>query len=196
MLYTQIMLQLANYLAKNPKKVLIFDFDETIFTLELPWHIFFDGLVSRLLVLDPNLHEERSIVALEHRAVRQHGDKANQIINDWSREFEKQYLRGVTEHLVLTNFIRERHADFSIFIWTSNTREIIEPILKDAELFELIERTVTADDVQLIKPDPEGFSLIYSDKHALSDYLMIGDSTNDSGAAAAAGIDFFEVKHE
>ncbi|MEX0895942.1 MAG: HAD-IA family hydrolase [Patescibacteria group bacterium] len=190
------MQQFLKYLEKNPKKVLIFDFDETLFTLELPWHIFFNGLVERLQELDPGLHEERSIVALEHRAVRQFGNKANKIINHWSNEFERQYLQGVSEHISLTNFIRKRSAEYDIFLWTSNTRGTVEPILKEVHILSYFQRTVTADDVRMIKPDPEGFDLIRTDNRPLDEFLMIGDSSNDQEAAAAAGIDFFKVDHD
>ena len=53
---------------------------------------------------------------------------------------------------------------------------------------------VARDDVRLLKPSPEGWQHIYGDE-PLSEYLFVGDSANDHGAAVAVGIDYFEIKH-
>lgn len=190
------MKSLTDYLQKHPKKNLIFDFDETLFTLELPWHLYLDGLVERIQTnLEPKLHEERGIVALEHQVVKKHGEQAKQLINQWAAIFEKEHLVGVTEHHSLTNFVREQHDQYQIFLWTSNMQSTVRPILKHEGLLDFFEKLVAKDDVRMIKPDPDGFSLIRSEDEPLENFLMIGDSDNDEGAAKAAGIDFFRVEH-
>lgn len=53
---------------------------------------------------------------------------------------------------------------------------------------------VARDDVRLLKPNPEGWQHIYGNE-SLGEYLLVGDSANDRGAAGAVGIDYFEIKH-
>jgi HAD superfamily hydrolase (TIGR01549 family) len=192
---------LKSYLTTHPKKYLLFDFDQTIFTLILPWEIYIKELTQQLLELDPSLkelHTTHNLNDLENEAVRRHGQKAVQLRHSYSREFEKKYLQGVEEHHEMTKFINEfggaGDVEYKFYLWTSNMRETVEPVLKEHNLLRYFEKLVTKSDVQLTKPEPEGFYKIFDPSHhKKEEFLMIGDSINDKNAAKNAGIDFFSV---
>lgn len=185
---------LQAFLQQHPKQNLIFDFDDTLFTLELPWHTYVDGLVERLAGLDPTLHEFRNIAELEHAAVDRHGDPAVRLIRAWSAQFETEYLEGVKEHAELTAFVRSHRDEYRFFVWTSNMRVSVEPVLERSGLLDLFELLVTKESVRYTKPNPEGFQYIHAGE-PLSEFLFVGDSVNDQQAAAAVGIDFFKIAH-
>ena len=69
----------------------------------------------------------------------------------------------------------------------------VKRALTDMNLTTAINRMVTCDVVVFPKPNPEGFALLRMPNTSLDDYLMIGDSDNDKGAAAAVGIDYLHV---
>lgn len=183
---------LADYLHSHPKKHLIFDFDETLFTLHLPWHRYYAELARRLHELDLDFPQEKSVTKLENGMTKKWGEKAAKIRWEYSRRFEKDNLRGVSELSDLTNFIRDNHNRYSFFLWTSNMRSTVEPILQKNGLLSYFSKLVTKGDVLLMKPDPEGFGLLFDSKvHKKTDFLMIGNSKNDQRAAQAAGIDYW-----
>ncbi len=194
---TPVVENLYQYLEVHPKKCLIFDFDETIFTLELPWDTYFAEMRKRLYSLDPGLATIQSMAECENEATRRFGEQARQMRYEYSAFFESAYLAVVIQHKDLTDVIRKERQKYSYFLWSSNMRSTIEPELEKAGLLSHFERLVCKDDVSLIKPEPEGFSLIFDGtQHQPSEYLMIGNSHHDRAAAEAAGIDFFLVKHE
>jgi phosphoglycolate phosphatase-like HAD superfamily hydrolase len=187
---------LRSYLAENPKKCLVFDFDETIFTLELPWETYFAELRRRLYKLDESLAEIDGIAQFENEAVRRLGAKARAIRDEYSAFFEREYLSEVIEHQDLTDFIRNERENYTYFLWSSNMSSTIEPELARTKLLPLFAQLICKDSVSLIKPDPEGFAQIFDETNfQRKEYLMIGNSHHDKAAAEAAGIDFFLVEH-
>lgn len=186
------MVSLHSYLQLNSKKNIIFDFDETLFTLHLPWHLYYAELARQLYELDPDFPKERSVNKLENGITKMWGRKAAEIRWRYSRQFEHDNLRGVTELHDLTGFIRENHKVYDFFLWTSNMRETVEPILQKNGLLPYFRQLVTKGDVLLMKPYPEGFDLIFDPTlQKKEDFLMIGNSPNDKKAAEAASIDFW-----
>ncbi len=198
---------LQEFLQIHPKKHLIFDFDETLFTLFLPWEVYFKEIAHKLFELDPSLKtflHGKSLNDVENEAVRRHGEVAVKLRREYAAFFEKEYLRGVEEHHALTDFIRqassEKSADgapkYHLYLWTTNMLSTVEPVLIKAGLREHFTTLVTKSDIELTKPEPEGFYQIFnSQTQKKEDYLMIGDSSNDAGAAKNAGIEFFQVNH-
>ncbi len=187
-----------DYLAKHPKKYLIFDFDHTIYSLILPWEVYLKEMPQRMLEVAPQLAgreaEFKSVNKMENEAVRLVADAAVKARHAYSAEFESEYYQGVEPHQDIINFITDNRDNYTFFLWTSNMRSTVEPILKEKGMFDIFETLVTKSDVRLTKPYPEGFSLIFNpDKHDKKDFLLIGDSHNDEGAAKAVGIDFYCV---
>lgn len=179
-------------LQKHPKKYLIFDFDETLFTLHLNWERYFSEMSNRLYALDPTYSQERSSTKLENGITQKLGRVAAEVRWEYSRQFEKDNLRGVSELHDLTDFIRTNHTKYQFYLWTSNMRETVEPILQKSGLLPYFTTLITKGDVLLMKPDPEGFQLVFNPlTHKKSEWLMIGNSKNDKKAAEAAKIDFW-----
>jgi len=192
---------LTEYLASHPKKFLIFDFDDTLFSLDLPWHIYRKQMDKAMHDLDKQYHAhipaQASLNVYENLLVKKIGQVAREKRLAVSAEFESQYLLGYQKNHDLINFIRQRHQCYQdFFIWSSNIRQTIESILNENNLYQYFRLVVAKDDVNFTKPDPEGFEeFIFQPQSERSDYLMIGNSRNDQSAAANAGIEFWLVDH-
>lgn len=183
---------LEQFLAKNSAKYIIFDFDETLFTLDLPWEKYYAEMARRLYELDPEYPKESSINKLENGMTKKWGVQAAKIRWEYSKQFETDNLRGVTEMRDLTDFIRKHHTQYQFFLWTSNMRETVEPVLQKNGLLPYFKQLVTKGDVLLMKPSPEGFTKLFDPKiQKKSDFLMIGNSNNDKEAAQAAEINYW-----
>lgn len=191
------MKSLKNYLSNNSKKVLIFDFDETIVHLNLPWNIYSDELANRLTKVDKKLVNQlgsRSSFGLRDEMIKVFGNKVKEIVIDWSEEFEDKYLDGFRDNTNLIEYIKVLHESYSLFIWSSNTSKTIMSHLSRLGIYECFEKLVTSDLVDFLKPNPNGFDFIKSAQFKLEDYLMIGNSIySDKGAADNAGIEFFHL---
>lgn len=189
---------LREYLDVHHKQHLIFDFDETLFTLRLPWEVYINTLTQKLLDLDASLQKfthAKTLNDLENEAVRRHGEQARKLRIEYSGEFEREFLKEVDEHSVYTSFVAENYQKYNCYVWTSNVRATIEPILREHDLLKCFKKLVTKSDLSFTKPDPEGFYQIFNPMfEKKEDFLMIGDSQNDMHAAANAGIDFYSVK--
>lgn len=187
-------MELQRFLHLYPKRHIIFDFDRTLFTLYLPWKVFASGLrdiLSRLdqtLVLSLSQEGKRALI---NCAIEKYGDRAKELISIYRENFETQFLEGVISNERLLSFIRENHGKYQFSIWSSNAKITILRILKkyDMERFFLI--IASADDIDFIKPSPDGFYFIFNEKeYKKSDYLYIGDKQCDEEASKNAGIDF------
>ena len=79
-------------------------------------------------------------------------------------------------------------------LWTSNVQATARYVLEDVGLISAFSAMATRDSVAYIKPHPEGWRHLY-DGAPLNEYLFVGDSINDQQAAAAVGIDYFNVTY-
>jgi len=188
---------LKNYLKNNKKTHLIFDFDATIFELILPWEKHFDAIEKELSALDQDLwsNYEQEItgdVVTQHKYIEQYGKKARDIFDKNSIWFEQHHLQNVRVNEPLVEFIQNDN-DYVKYVWSSNSRPSIERVLKEHNLMDSFQAVVTREMVENIKPYTYGFKHIDDGKTAKEQYLFIGDSINDEGAASALGVDFFKV---
>lgn len=193
------MTSLREYLSLHHKTHLIFDFDETIFMLLLPWRNALVYAANDLRNLDKNLYEKYEndigrLSEMQNKFVKKHGKKAKDIFIENNMRFESEHLQGVDINQELIDFINTA-TNVSLFVWSSNTRPVIEKVLKEFGIHHKFEKIITRNDVDLLKPSSEGFTLIYDQSIPKSQYLMVGDSMSDEGAAKAAGIDFFRVMY-
>ena len=190
--------KLSLYLQEHPKKHLIFDFDDTIMTLQLPWHLYAKGIKEILSEIDPELvalHPGSETKHLITEALAKHGQKARERINPYRRQFEKNCLQGIIRNDFLISFLMENASNYQFSIWSSNDRHTILPQLRVSHLADLFPQVIGADDVGCTKPSPDGFYLLFDpgqDKKA--DFLFVGDSSSDREASGSVGIDFFLIK--
>ncbi len=100
-----------------------------------------------------------------------------------------QEVEGATELLKKLKFIGKK-----IAIITSKTKIGVDLVLNHFAWKDLIDFSVTADDVNIFKPDPEGvLKTIKHFKIFTSNCVFIGDSEHDALAAKNANIDFLGV---
>lgn len=192
------MKQLETYLAQNPKSHLIFDFDETIAELLLPWDVWYAKLEQIIMRYESDdLRSYTDGTSTLHEAmntfVSRFGAPAKQAIVDMSRDFEKNNLQGLRRNEALIAFIKKQSDTYRMSVWTSNTGDVVAQALRELAIQDAFDVVATMDAVTYIKPDIEGFSLIHDDITPMSQMLFIGDSASDEKTAATLGIDFFKV---
>ena len=188
-------MQLDNYLAKNPKKVLIFDFDETITMIDMDWSQYYAQMAKVYEQFDssrqhPVFHSYDSY----NDFVVEHGEEAVKLIQAANREYEQKMNRGFIPNHELIELIKNA-SGFELFVYSSNSRATVERGLIELGIKDYFEQIVSRDEVAYIKPNPEGFLLIYDPDIPKKDYLMIGNSSADQGMAEAVGIDFYLVDY-
>lgn len=191
-------IRLSSYLQEHLKKYLIFDFDDTLVTLQLPWSSYAPGLKTIINEVDPDLvarYPGSETKYLIHEALIKHGQSIRPHINRYRRQFEKNCLQGILRNDWLLAFLQENTTNYQFFIWSSNDTHTILPILQDYRLEALFQKIVGADDVDYPKPSPDGFYVLFDpDTQEKADFLFIGDSTSDERASRNAGIDFFKTQ--
>lgn len=190
---------LQEYIIQHNKTHLIFDFDETLFFLHLPWGKCLELIEEELIKLDKDLYSSYlsmriTWASLQNEYIQRYGEKVKELILKNNIDFETKNLYGVDINYDLLRFINEMK-NIEINVWSSNTRGIIDSILKKYNIHYKFTNILTRNDVNLLKPEIEGFEKIYNKNISKERYLMIGDSSADMMAAKNAGIDFFKVTY-
>lgn len=197
------MQKLKDYLKQNPKKHLIFDFDATIFALDWTFGESIPEYRKRIRkvakAIDPEITasigpEQRSCVLLD-ALVKKHGEIATDKIFPFYKEKENTLIPTAKPNPEIIDFIKNADQDYKLYIWSSNMTDTFKTVLATQDLNKYFRKTVGRDNVKLAKPNPDGFELIYQPGTEKSEYLMIGDSDADQGAAKNAEIDFFLVDY-
>lgn len=197
---------LEAFLAAHPKKYLIFDFDETLFTLHLPWGEYLEDTYDLLKAYNADFFVKEAIsnetnFQLINKFTREFGPEPRDITLAYAKKFEVEKLTGVSPCKEQLAFLDAQHKNYDLFVWTSNCTTTIEPILKEKGYHSMFKHIIGRDSVTYCKPDPDGFNQIkefvveHIDSNVkLEDFLMIGDSNSDEGAAYHSNIDFFRVQ--
>jgi len=192
------MQELTDYLAKNNKNHLIFDFDGTLAQMELDWFTFTNDLIDAFKKFDANYVEKLQYNTredLHNLMVMQFGKDAMEKSREIQKDFEINNLRGLKINEELCEFVKN-DTNHEKFVWTSNTRVRVNSLLDQLGIKDKFQKIVTMTDVELLKPRTDGFFKIYepAKNHLRRDFLMIGNSEYaDGGAAKNCSIDFFKV---
>lgn len=181
------------------KDYLIFDFDETIGTLLMDWTDVYGGMLRVIQKYEPTfalpsnqINSEHVNAELENSFIKKFGKPLRLDLVKFHQEFEVSHYTGCQPNPAVVEFIKNAQG-FEVFVWSNNHVDALKLGLKDLNLETAFKRIVTCDMVLFSKPHPEGFSHLSVAGSSLEQYLMIGDSSNDEKAAAAAGIDFLHV---
>lgn len=193
---------LQDFLAKHPKRHLIFDLDMTLGKLLIDWTNFreeFFDLVGRydpeVVKQVPNQHRMGNI--LYSLAIKKNGEKLRQALLKHCHEWESSRYQGIIPNKPLIELIKANRGNLHFYLWSSNNRSTVDRALQDLGLSGVFEKTISKEEVTLLKPYPDGFGLIFnSQTQERSDYLMVGDNEQDKEAAKAAGIDYYQVVHD
>lgn len=191
---------LPEYLQHHTKTHLIFDFDETLFWLVLEWEKFFEAMEKELAPIDRKLYDDlaaqkRSLSGTLNAYVESYGTKAKQIISNISVRFEEEHLIRIEPNPALISFVRGNKDTYRMFIWTSNTSNIVTKVLGEYGLSDIFTRVASQLEILMLKPYPDGFRYLAQSGIPLARYLMIGNSAADEEAAKASGIDYFHVDY-
>ena len=130
--------RLSKYLEKNPKKALIFDFDGTLATIQVPWEVYAKEMVPAMEKLSKK-HKRADFANthyFENAVVAEIGEEAAKKRWQICEDFEVNELTGFIEHHEMTNFVRTHSENYAFVIWSSNARVTIEKTLKELDIFQ------------------------------------------------------------
>jgi HAD superfamily hydrolase (TIGR01549 family) len=187
---------LASYIVEHEKTHLIFDFDGTLALAKFPWIEWGLAVADQLRDLDGelwNMTEHHGSPGMQNLLVERHGNAALDILLNHVPEFELSHKDKLVKNDELIREIDSFRQQYHLFMWTSNSRQLVDWLLETNAMHDWFETIVTRNDVRFLKPYPEGFDLIRDRQEPLSSYLLIGDSEHDRKAALAAGIDFYRT---
>ena len=183
------------YLSKNKKREVIFDFDETISTLLADWTKWDKAVGQVLQKYDPAFVPPNVIEAvLENAFIQRFGKKLRDDLLRTTYKYEQEIVSGHVVNPVAITLIEQARPVANLHIWTSNHGETIYPILRELHLEKAFKRIIARGDVTFIKPHPEGFYVLFDEVSPKSAYLLIGDSNKDEEAAKSARIDFLNIR--
>lgn len=193
-------MELEKYLQNSDKTHLIFDLDRTVARLEIDWSTFRRELFDTVGKIDRPLMES---VPFEHgrgnelinKAVKKHGSVMKQALIAFTEEYETSHYHGYTANPDLVRFLRDNASGFSVFLWTNNCRRVADKVVSAEGIARAFTKVVAFEDVDCVKPEPDGFLRIRDNKTPRENYLFVGDSIFDETASAAAGLDFFKTEY-
>lgn len=170
-------------------KYVVYDFDLTIAKVEIDWSDWHKGIEKIIQKFDPEFRTDTKLHQILNDFIHKYGKPIRDEFFEFHKKYEIEKCKGATPNNDLINFIKT-HPNISHNIFTSQSRELLNKLLVEIGLEGYFDKIVARDDLYFIKPDPEGLNLIISPNSNKSDYIMVGDSSVDEGAARNAGIDF------
>ena len=188
-------MDLKSYLKTHNKTHLIFDLDETILHLIMPWNEWERDIEDQLKKIDGKIFNDYknrkiNLNQMQNAYISSHPQTKNLIVRN-NENFESKYLKEIRVNQKLVNLIKNLKG-YQLSIWSANSKSTIKKTLKKVDILEKFKKLITRDDVDFLKPDSQGFNKIWDHKTPKSKYVFIGDSTNDKNSAHAAGIDFYK----
>lgn len=188
------MKNLANFLSQHPKQILIFDFDETIARIVIDWRLWHEGVAEIISRFDTShVYTPGREHLYVNDSVKKFGKPLRDALWNFNEAYETNRATELDINHRLVEFINNDNKHRKL-LYTSNSKQAVSTYLEQLELAPIFEKKCFRDDVDLIKPEPEGFWKILFDKSVpIENYLMIGDSSSDEGMAKAVGMDFFKV---
>jgi phosphoglycolate phosphatase-like HAD superfamily hydrolase len=171
---------------------IIFDFDETICTLQIDWGAWSVEMDRFIRQFEPDFHGSLSHTAI-NQLTRRYGPEFRRALIEKNTDLEHTHYHGYTvvkQGLALLKAVAE---ECRVHLWTSNNRQTVTPVMKKEGIDSLFTSTVCYNDVLYIKPDPDGFRLIHTGDLPVSQFLFVGDSASDRGVCESLGIEFIDV---
>ncbi|MEK9178867.1 MAG: HAD-IA family hydrolase [Patescibacteria group bacterium] len=185
---------LPDLIKTENKNHLIFDFDATIARLVIDWKLWHVGVANIIRKFEPNFIYEGGRMDLRLNGyIKKYGNELRDTVRGFNAFYENQNITHVLYNVPLISLIKKL-GSYKSYIYSSNSRYTIKPILKKLKIDECFVKYICLEDVIYRKPDPDGLQQIIAPNVALSEYLMIGDSeATDGDAARAVGVDFFLI---
>lgn len=181
----------------KPYSHIIFDFDETLATLIVDWQFWHIDIIPVIKKYEPDFNEKSSLNMYNiHQLINKHGKSFRDDYVNFEINLETKHYKSYK--LIDKNFdlFQELHRQKkNLYLLTSNSREIVLPILKELNIADNFSKIITVNDVENVKPSPAPFKLIGNENSDKSQYLMVGDSINDREFAQNIGIAYLDVKN-
>lgn len=198
---------LEQYIILKKKTNLIFDLDETICWLLLPWDKWDEKIAPFLQKKNRHIYKKYrlgriNLSDMQNKYVKLYPNIKKSFVTH-NRKFERDYLDGIIPNQPLIKFIKKAYHSkkYNLYLWSSNTSLTVTSILDKYGLSNKFNDIITRDSVLLLKPEIEGFEYLSSKsnskmkKNYLSSFLFIGDSSSDEEAAKKAKISFFKIDY-
>ena len=177
-------------------KHIIFDFDDTLATLIVDWPFWHEQVIAVMKKHEANFDESTHLNMYSiHQYINKYGKKFRDDFVNFEIAFEQKYYHGyqlIEKSFALLQKLHDQEK--FLYLLTSNCKEVVLPILKELGIASYFKKIVTINDVPNIKPTIEPFKLIAENSANKSEYLMIGDSSSDSGFAKNVGIAYLDIK--
>jgi len=190
--------QLVALVRRKGYRNLIFDLDETLTQLDVPWDEWIDQVVGAL----PPAAAKKLTALLAIDGAPWGMVVNEQIMQDQAfydqfikicQDFEAKYLAHTPYDALVKALPELKTNGAQLFLWTSNTRQTAERALTELGVLPLFSKLATREDAKLGKPDAAAWRSFGLADNELSTCLMIGDSQSDELAADAVGIDFYKI---
>lgn len=186
------MIKKLQQLKKN-KKYFVLDFDRTITKIEIDWSEWHQGVAKIYAEFDPNhgYQKGKNPHTYHNNLVNKHGKELLEKIKKFNQEYETEHTTGFTPNDELVEFIKN-NPQLTFYVYSSNSRPTVINGLTKLGILDKFTQIVSKNEVSLVKPNPEGFSL-FTDFDTKRDlFVMVGDSSADQQAAENAGVEFVE----
>lgn len=169
--------------------LIVFDFDGTLFYLDIDWNELRQKLRSRMMEIGgEDLEFNPMVDTIED--VRRKNETTFQILRQLIDEYETQGHRRPNPPLI--EALKTLHnMGKKTAILTLNTRAVVNTIMKEYDLNHYVDTIICFEDVSAHKPEPEGLEKIMKEYNASStSTLLIGDSLRDRECALSIGADY------
>jgi phosphoglycolate phosphatase len=177
--------------ADREHEVVVVDLDNTLCKLEVDWGQVKAGLERLAEAADADVEDEGIWPLME--AAQQPGREP--LLADMERLVTEAELAGAhgPRNQALVDWLEGDGRPVSVL--SLNSRRAVERALAENGLRERVTHIAARDDVQRVKPDPEGM-LLLAEQHGVepSKILFIGDKDGDEQCARNAGTAFLHVE--
>ncbi|MEA2071910.1 MAG: HAD-IA family hydrolase [Asgard group archaeon] len=189
------------------KKLLIFDFDNTIITSHIDFPTLKVDLARKVkqLGLDfgpeeeiPHKYTAGEIIEEVEKIDQENG--SNHAYNLW--ELVEEYERKGMENIGIDSCVKEtlnylEQKNYLLSLFTNNAKKPTLDVLKRFNILTYFKLIIAREDISKMKPSPEGiFHILEETKIPPKDAVFIGDSWVDGVAALKAGIRFVNLREK
>jgi HAD superfamily hydrolase (TIGR01549 family) len=163
-------------------KEIIVDFDGVITKLELDWEDLRNKFMDLLGIATP------LDLGTLYLLARAQGKKEDYLKLKTEAELSSLNLDLTSD---LFDYLKEN--GLRIHVLSNNTRETVEKFFSHHKFTDKLSTVISNNDVNFIKPNPEGLHLILQNKDP-EGFIFIGDSVYDEIASGLAGVKFIKYQ--
>lgn len=174
---------------------IIFDFDETIATLDITWKEWHNGVGSIFRKFEPSFDKHlkgERVEFLQNYYFEKYGAELKNEVDAFTREYELNNTKRILPIDKTISLIKKLEGK-RMFVWTSNDSQTAKRYLTELGILSKFELIIGHEMVDFIKPNPNGFEKYLKDVGTPESFLYIGNSSSDRKAAAACNITYLDV---